>query len=206
LKKGGVEMKKHFFVFLSVLAVALNVSNSASAGLFSGYIVPTTTVINGSSYILKITQIRNGTSNVVREGAPGENLVFQTRLENLTILGSGERSATYLTKAYDVKTGKFYAPGPNIVLIRDSGYSSGTITYNYVTRVNPRGVRTRAYKTYSSGHRYHYSNYRYYYSNYRSAYTEDTIVVYVGDGIDPLPITIRNENLIPAEDSDQPPF
>ncbi|MEK9201625.1 MAG: hypothetical protein AAB944_01505 [Patescibacteria group bacterium] len=184
-------MKKYLFAVLVIIVMAL--PSKAFA-----YISANIIVINNTGLDMVIEKVEGGNLKEIGRAVPGKEIVFGVRLDDLIILGHGRRSATYLVKTYYPGTDKYYGSGPSILLIRER-YGSRTF-YSQTTTTTIRGTRVR--RSSSRGPRV-YNHPPGWYERGRSNYYggrrhSDTIIEYIGDGVDPAPIILHNENIRPA--------
>ncbi len=146
-----------------------------------------------------IEKVEGGNLKEIGRAVPGKEIVFGVRLDDLIILGPGRRSATYLVKTYYPGTDKYYGSGPSILLIRER-YSSRTYySQTWTATTTVRGTRVRRSsggpRVYNHPPGSHEDRGR---SNYYGGRRSDTIIEYIGDGVDPAPIVLHNENIRPA--------
>ncbi|MEK7180087.1 MAG: hypothetical protein AAB706_01305 [Patescibacteria group bacterium] len=193
-------MKKYLFIVLVIVGMLGMIPSRAFA-----YIAANIVVINNTGLDMVIEKVEGGNLKVVGKAVPGKEVVFGVRLDDLIILGHGRRSATYLVKTYHPGTDKFYGYGNSIMLIRER-YRSTTYystTWTATTTIRGTSVRKRSsvgprvYNHppgwYGGGRQYNYGG-------------SDTITLYIGDGVDPAPIIIHNEDInratLSAEDDE----
>lgn len=184
-------MKSYRMILVAVVSVFLSGCATLGFGGVSGYNI---VVINGSGLDVVIEKVESGSLKVVGKAVPGKEIVFGVGVGSLEILGSGIRSATYLVKGYYPGTDRLYGIGQNIVVIKNSYRSTSYYSTTWTATTTVRGTHVRKS---SRGPRVYNHPPGWYggggQHNYNYVYN-DTITVYIGDGVDPAPIAIHNKD------------